>query len=182
MPYEKGHKYHAPRAKLLITKQLAADVRERVPGKIMVEWHLAIASGHDAKLAQDEEGDLYVNINERGATTSQDQRTASMEWLTDRGYGKAAQLIHIEHSDAPTSGVQLDQLSPAGLAAIRAALRLALSPARTEPDQQVAGPDTREPAESDAIDAEFTESDASTNNVKEHGPADELDATSAEHD
>ncbi len=100
-----------------------------------MEWHLAVASGHDPRLETDEEtGELHVVIANRGGYMPDlSQKTASMEWLANRAYGQAPQMLHLEghlkigadQHDGPSFG----QHSIAALRAIREAARLASLPA-----------------------------------------------------
>lgn len=158
-----GHPYYPNKRRKINTRQLAAAVRDRIPAEIYVEFHLQVASGHDARLATDEEGELVVTWDERGGLMpSLDTRLASMKWLADRGYGQAPQMIQLE-AELRASGtatiLPAGALPPTTLVAL-ARLLLPKSPDPTANANAPALPEST--SASEIIDAEFSEHDDST--------------------
>lgn len=172
--FQKGHKYHAPRAKIMSTRHLASEIRGRIPAEIYVDYRLAIASGKAAKLGEDEDGQLCVLVDEHGMPPTQEQISQAMDWLATRGYGQAPQMLHVENihrlelSGAPVIDLA-SKYSPAKLAQIRALLALPAGSA-SQPGQQPAASNDQ-PASTDlepeladrepeVEDADFTMQDA----------------------
>lgn len=161
MPYEKGHKYHAPKARRVNVRHLSGEVRDRLSASIFIDFHLAVASNRDPYIEVDEDGEPYVAVKERGAIEpTLEERLASMKWLADRGWGQAPQMLHVEQImrvDTSQQGPDLSALlkKPAAVRALRDAIRMAL---RAAPAPA--------PSNEDAQDAEFRELPAGEN-VKE---------------
>lgn len=160
MPYAKGHKYHAPRAKVMSTKHLATEIRQRIPATCWIEWHMAVASGHDPRLAQDPEtGEAYVEILDRaGMMPTLEQKTASMGWLADRGFGQAPQVMHVENllrvETSDQQGPAIGKLPPAAIRMLREAFQLAARPPGIAQPAALAPSSTSEP-QGGVIDAEW---------------------------
>ncbi|MGN6108087.1 MAG: hypothetical protein ACTHU0_23470 [Kofleriaceae bacterium] len=76
-------------------KNLALAVREGVPAELMRDWHLMICEGKSPLLRRRGTG-WSLEAEEQGMIPTLDQRTRSMVWLAERGYGLPAQQIHLE--------------------------------------------------------------------------------------
>src|SRR3990167_10626848 len=151
--FKKGHGAYISK----VAKALAHEVRVEVPARIMVQWHKVILMGRSPILVEDEdaEGGIAVAWQESGGVVPDATRQdASMKWLADRGHGQAAQLIAIEQTlrvDGSASTLQLSELTPAVLLAVRDELRLS-SASATDHEHTPADPEL-----TDEIDASSVE-------------------------
>ena len=162
--FQRGHKYHPPKMRKMHTRHLAIEARE-VPASIHVAYRQALASGYAARLGEDEDGELCVVTDETAMPPSQQEITAAMNWLAERGWGSAPQMMHIENiyrvemAGGPALIDLASRYSPAKLASIRALLDLPASPASgQQPASQPASTDLEPELVEDekAEDAEFT--------------------------
>lgn len=119
-------------------RAIALVVRERVPPEVFVEWQVKIWQGHDARMAEDDEGlyaTCYCHDPDPGEPArgfvppTLEQRNRAAQWLTDRGHGQAAQHHVVEGmiKQSTVHELKLEGLSPAALLGIAGALRAALS-------------------------------------------------------
>ncbi len=92
-------------------RHLALAVREGVPVEALRDYHLLIACGHAAQLYREprtqevsavclccapREGGHPDGPKSGVLRPTQEERTKSVNWLTDRGHGLPAQSVHIE--------------------------------------------------------------------------------------
>lgn len=109
-----------PRHVATQARSIAYSVREGVPADVLRDLMLAIAAGHDAELARDEDGEWGVAWPESGGIRpTLEQRMSAVRWLTDRGWGQAASVVQVEadvRSRATT--LQLDAIAPIKLIAL----------------------------------------------------------------
>lgn len=166
----KKRAYTTPRLRTAVAGHIATEIRDKISPAIHVAWHTAVASGKEPFLDIDEGGELVVITYDRGGMAPNlDQRTRSMVWLAERGYGLPAQSIQVEQTlriDQRAPTIKAGQLlTPERLRALRGVLGL-LGTANPEGDQRESEPAQREPA---AIDVEWKD-------VKEPALDDQRDA------
>lgn len=142
MPYEKGHKYHAPKARRMNVRHLLKSVQDKISADMLVDFHLAVASNKDPYVAVDDDGDPYIACKDHGFEPTLEQRVASIDWLAVRGWGQPAQMHIIEQfnrqdNDDKASDFAALSRSPAAVRALRAGIEAAMSLMKSVP---VAGP------------------------------------------
>lgn len=105
MPFTKGHRYypskkpqHGRGAKTARKiAELSHEVRETIPPKLFVQWHLLVLMGKHPIVGENVNGDMYIEIKTNGGEVpTLDQQHSSIKWLTDRGYGQAANIIQLD--------------------------------------------------------------------------------------
>lgn len=132
MPFQKGHAPYPSKSTMpgrnkaasKASRDIALATRERASADVLVEFNVAIAMGKRAVLAEDEDGELYVDEDEDGITPTLDQRIQAVQWLSLRGWGQPAQSIHLEghlraHVAQLTATTDLGALGPGGVIALR---------------------------------------------------------------
>lgn len=171
MPFQKGHKFHPPkdpdaipgrsRAIARRIKNLAVAVNEAIEPAVFVQYWLAVASNNaNVRLAEDEDGDLFVTWDDAGPTPTQAERDNAIRELTNRGHGQAPQSHYIEKViTAHISATSVDHRALAEktpMLAMLGAWRAAKGELPASPAQgHERGPD--QPNLASVIDAESTE-------------------------
>lgn len=135
MPFQKGHAPYPSKSTMpgrnkaasKASRDIALATRERASADVLVEFNVAIAMGKRAVLAEDEDGELYVDEDEDGITPTLDQRIQAVQWLSLRGWGQPAQSIHLEghlraHVAQLTTTADLGALQPSQVIALRRVL------------------------------------------------------------
>jgi hypothetical protein len=111
-------------------KHVAVEVRERVPTHLFVDWNLAIAMGKDARLEENEDGELEVVWPDSGGVVPPlERRDAAIRRLEDRGFGSVPTVVALEASlRASNTGdeIPVEKLGPKTSIALAELLGLAL--------------------------------------------------------
>ncbi len=152
--FEKGHPGRAPyfrihaktairgltKRKSKYIRELSAAIQEDIPPDALIEFHMAIVSGHNPTwVVNSKTKDIAVTWNDSlGDLPNLKDKRDSVAWLTDRGYGKAVESIHLKASITDTRNnfevERLGMLSPDQVEAFRAGLRLMAGAATNDAD------------------------------------------------
>jgi hypothetical protein len=127
-------------------RHLALAVREGISVEALRDYHVMIATGHAAQLYRDPRtSDVHAccmcckadgparpygphpHSTGTAMRPTQEERTRSVNWLTDRGHGLPAQSVHIEGlvRAGVSTGPDFSALPPAAVFGILALVRQA---------------------------------------------------------
>lgn len=164
MPFQKGHapvNGHAggTKASAKAARRLAAEVRERIAPEAWVDYHKAIAMSRiNVRWDEDDDGNVFATWDDEergGVRPTLAERTASVNWLADRGHGMPVQSLHLEadlratvtHVELPAGALSLANITMIrGMLAARAGVGTSSSSGTAPPRVLEATSVEREPA------------------------------------
>lgn len=149
MPFEPGHPHYPPKdgSKLgprtpgdrKAIRDLTRAVRDKVDPSALVEFHLAVAAGHNARLAIGESpkrgwNHVTWDASDREGVSMQAKAYAA-KWLSERGWGLPVQQIQLDGEMRRVGADATKDTLPSGmsLAQLRK-LREVLRPDQRDPD------------------------------------------------
>lgn len=134
MPFEKGHKYYAPKEGVMpgrrkdqsrAIRNYSITGRQMIDVETMIAWDMAIMAGHNPKLETDDEGNHSITWEERGELApTLDQKMKAKQNLEQRLWGAYAQQIHIDgeiraYTNSLTAVIPVTRLSPGDVIHLR---------------------------------------------------------------
>ncbi len=170
MPFKPGHKFYPPktdqppshiRAFRLAQRNLSVAVREFGGGAVaglLVKFHVAVLCNVNPRFIQDEDDEWDVTWDDHGTPPTLEAKQVSAKYLSDRGWGQAAQQINLEadiRAQMAQVGTGVDRgalatYTPDQLAGMTDMLTRLLKPGEPEPEPGAQPDELRSDVDPDA--------------------------------